>query len=543
MCCVYVIFSNFPIVTDHTWYNDSFCPRNFTTDINISDFESLDAENILIKVILSQIIIFIVYLLIQLASKYKYFHVIGQEQQICAENKASENLSREPIILKLISISVGPIICRDIVKNSSEYSKIVGDHDDHESIDDYGIGGYMPVQPQQILHRKYKVLRKLGFGHFSTVWLCENIHDKSYLAVKIVKAASAFCEVATDEIKILGFAMGNDRNHIGRKHIVEFFCNFTETSVNGPHVCMGFELMGPSLYRLIVQSDFQGIQLSGVRSIMKQVLRGLVYLHNSCRIIHTDLKPENILITVNECYIRKLVDAAYRCNREKVPNECENEDYDDFEELNFRRNKSYPEDDFMSALEGHASRHTREVGLYSPMWVDPNIQVKIADLGNACWADKHYSHEIQTMQYRALEVILGANYSFAADMWSVGCIAFELATGEYLFCPKTKANYSSNDDHIALIWELLDGIPKYITKRGINSHLYFTSEGKLRNIPESQMRIWKLENVLIEKYKWRKLDAIWFSGFILSLIEPDPDLRSKASTALTNEWLQTDDSS
>ena len=44
-----------------------------------------------------------------------------------------------------------------------------------------------------------------------------------------------------------------------------------------------------------------------VRSIIRQTLEGLDYLHSSCKIIHTDIKPENILLCVDENYIRRLV--------------------------------------------------------------------------------------------------------------------------------------------------------------------------------------------------------------------------------------------
>ena len=37
----------------------------------------------------------------------------------------------------------------------------------------------------------------------------------------------------------------------------------------------------------------------------------------------------------------------------------------------------------------------------------PDLKVKIADLGNACWESHHYTDDIQTRQYRSLEVILG----------------------------------------------------------------------------------------------------------------------------------------
>ena len=36
--------------------------------------------------------------------------------------------------------------------------------------------------------------------------------------------------------------------------------------------------------------------------------------------------------------------------------------------------------------------------------VDEGLTVKIADLGNACWVHHHFTEEIQTRQYRSLEV-------------------------------------------------------------------------------------------------------------------------------------------
>jgi serine/threonine protein kinase len=51
-----------------------------------------------------------------------------------------------------------------------------------------------------------------------------------------------------------------------------------------------------------------------------------------------------------------------------------------------------------------------------------DMNVKIADLGNACWVDRHFSRDIQTRQYRSPEVILGAPYDTSADIWSCACL-------------------------------------------------------------------------------------------------------------------------
>ena len=50
------------------------------------------------------------------------------------------------------------------------------------------------------------------------------------------------------------------------------------------------------------------------------------------------------------------------------------------------------------------------------------ISVKIADLGNACWAGHHFTNDIQTRQYRSPEVILGAKWGASTDVWSMAAM-------------------------------------------------------------------------------------------------------------------------
>lgn len=84
-----------------------------------------------------------------------------------------------------------------------------------------------------------------------------------------------------------------------------------------------------------------------------------------------------------------------------------------------------------------------------------DLLVKICDMGNACPMDKHYSDIIQTREYRSPEVILGGEYDETADIWSLACMIFELVTGDYLFDPKKGKTFRKNDDHLALITELI----------------------------------------------------------------------------------------
>jgi serine/threonine-protein kinase SRPK1 len=91
----------------------------------------------------------------------------------------------------------------------------------------------------------------------------------------------------------------------------------------------------------------------------------------------------------------------------------------------------------------------------------------------------HFTDDIQTRQYRSIEVLLGVPYTYSADIWSTACLAFELATGDYLFDPHSGENYSRDEDHLAHIIELLGAIPQSIIMRGKHGLKYFSSYGEI----------------------------------------------------------------
>ena len=167
--------------------------------------------------------------------------------------------------------------------------------------------------------------------------------------------------------------------------------------------------------------------------------------------------------------------------------------------------------------------------------IDPSIEVKICDIGNACWFNHHFSTIIQTRQYRSPEVILGINYNETSDIWSLACMLFELATGDFLFEPRKGDTFSKNDDHLAQIIEAVGKMPKNFALSGLDSFKYFDKRGKLRRI--KNLIYFPIKDILVKKYNFKEKEAKAFSDFLMPMLEYYPDKRASARELLKHPWL------
>ena len=172
---------------------------------------------------------------------------------------------------------------------------------EEEDSEDYCKGGYHPVSVGEVFKDgRYRVTRKLGWGHFSTVWLARDNRTGKHVALKVVRSAAHYTETAVDEIKLLNRVNEANPNHPGKRYVVGLLDSFEHKGPNGVHMCMVFEVLGENLLGLIKKWNHRGIPMPLVKQITKQVLLGLDYMHRECGIIHTDLKPENVLIEIGD---------------------------------------------------------------------------------------------------------------------------------------------------------------------------------------------------------------------------------------------------
>ena len=349
------------------------------------------------------------------------------------------------------------------------------ENDDAEPNEDYVVGGYHRVMIGDIYDNRYRVVRKLGWGVYSTVWQCYDVRREREIALKIQKSAPEYTNAAMNEIEILENIRRQTLADEIHSHVVELEEHFYFQGSHGKHVCMVFELLGDTLLHEIQERG--PLEVPEVRSVTRCLLECLAFLHERIGVLHTDIKPENVL-------------------RDVGPRQ-------------------------------HYGR------------------VKLVDLGTAFYKHNQTVRDIQTREYRCPEGILGVwPFEPAADIWSVGCLVFELLTGETLFDPQSPSPgemFSKDESHLAQAVELLGNIPVDLINRGRHAQDWFLRDtSSLRNIavkpPSDDVNA--LATVLKDNFNFEHQGAEDISEFLQQLLEYDPKKRSSASRALRLPWLE-----
>ncbi|KAK9069397.1 hypothetical protein SSX86_011300 [Deinandra increscens subsp. villosa] len=416
----------------------------------------------------------------------------------------------------------------------SSSSSSSGSEEEDEGMDSYRKGGYHAVRVGDTFSGgRYIAQRKLGWGQFSTVWLAYDSLTSKYVALKIQKSAPEFAESAIHEIEVVSVLTKNDPDN--KKCVIRLLNHFKHTGPNGQHFCMVFEFLGDSILQLIKYNRYKGLPLNRVRAICRCILTALDYLHTQLGIIHTDLKPENILLvsTINPSNdpnrskkgpILSKPDGSMNNGGGFVVNAIE-------KRLKQRARQAVARISARRASLGGFRPVTKGDRCFDGI----DFRCKVVDFGNACWANRPNAEEIQTRQYRAPEVILQSGYTYSADMWSFACTAFELATGEMMFAPKPGQSYSEDEDHLALMMEILGKIPRKIAIGGLRSKDYFDRYGDLKRI--RRLKHVPLARLLIDKFKFSVNDARDFADFLIPILDFAPEKRPTAEQCLQHPWL------
>uniref|UniRef100_A0A1B0A8Y7 Protein kinase domain-containing protein n=1 Tax=Glossina pallidipes TaxID=7398 RepID=A0A1B0A8Y7_GLOPL len=253
----------------------------------------------------------------------------------------------------------------------------------------------------------HKIMATLGEGTFGRVVKVKDMERDYCMALKIIKNVEKYREAAKLEINALEKIAQKDPNceHLCVK-MIDWF------DYHG-HMCIVFEMLGLSVFDFLRENNYEPYPLEQVRHMAYQLCYSVKFLHDN-RLTHTDLKPENILF----------VDSEYNTH------------------YNHKIN-----------------REVRRV---------KNTDVRLIDFGSATFDHEHHSTIVSTRHYRAPEVILELGWSQPCDVWSIGCILFELYLGITLF------QTHDNREHLAMMERILGQIPYRMARLTFSNHALYS---------------------------------------------------------------------
>jgi serine/threonine-protein kinase SRPK3 len=199
--------------------------------------------------------------------------------------------------------------------------------------------------------------------------------ENRYVALKILVADAFSGTNRLHELRVLQCAKSADPEHIGHGRIVMLLDHFQHQGPHGIHFCLVLELLGPnlSIVQRLYEKQQHELPVTVVKQITKQILQGLEYLHDSCRIIHTgktfgrgstnqDIQPSNILVELDS------VDSAIAAFIRQQSPELEGPQCMDGSTNNVSENCDPSESNWLPV----------EVPIGEREW---NLKIKIADLG------------------------------------------------------------------------------------------------------------------------------------------------------------------
>jgi len=273
-------------------------------------------------------------------------------------------------------------------------------------------------RPGDVLYSRYEIKRQLGEGTFGKV--AEVIDHQAAihktadgrlattskrLAVKIIKSVEKYRDAAKLEINVLEKINAKDPEG-------NFLCvNMSHWFDFCGHICLVFDLLGASVFDFMKDNNYAPYPLEQVRHMGLQLVHSVKFLHDN-KLTHTDLKPENILF-VNS----------------------------DYETTYNQRGK--------------------------PVKQVRDSSIRLIDFGSATFDDEHHSTVVSTRHYRAPEVILELGWAQPCDVWSIGCIIYELFQGITLF------QTHDNREHLAMMEAILGSLPYKMIKKSRKSKYFY----------------------------------------------------------------------
>ena len=161
----------------------------------------------------------------------------------------------------------------------------------------------------------------------------------------------------------------------------------------------------------------------------------------------------------------------------------------------------------------------------------------IIDLGNVEYIDDRVQDEIMMRSYRPPENIISDFYDCKSDMWSLGCLVYELITNKYLFEVSRRKNSIDRDRcHLHMMYEYLGKMPKSIYSSCDFSKDLFDNKGNI--IKNKICEFTNLEKLFEDESTYSDYEIKEISIFLRKLLVYNHNQRLSSKDCYENIWLK-----
>ncbi|KAH9868317.1 hypothetical protein J1614_007389 [Plenodomus biglobosus] len=324
---------------------------------------------------------------------------------------------------------------------------------EEESLPDYVASRYYPMRIGEMLHDRYQVVGKLGFGATSTVWLAR---DLRHVALKLFIDSKSMGDEQETELNVYKRIENSSKGHPGHRAVRSLLDSFDVDGPNGRHQCLVHPPLWESILDIRHRNPVRRLPEPVVALVLQRLFQALDLLHTKCYVAHTDIKEANILIGADKSILEAFEQAEL--------------------------NGPIPRKD----VDGRTIYLSRE--LTTPKEFGAPV---LCDLGSAVELDDGVEHreDIQPNVYRAPEVILDIPWTCSVDIWNVGCVIWDALENEHLFTGHDpELNIYRGRAHLAEMIALLGPPPPSLLARANLRSKFFSDGGTFSAgipIPES----------------------------------------------------------
>ncbi|KAI8996626.1 kinase-like protein [Trametes punicea] len=393
-----------------------------------------------------------------------------------------------------------------------------------EELERYSVGGYHPVVVGDTFdsnptltsnERRYRVLHKLGYGSYATVWLARDNRSNTFVALKLATADSATEADSREARMLLRLARAADDGH--STHVLTLYDHFTVAGPNGRHPVLVTEVVVPfsAAVRRFASPGW-------LKAAVRGLALGVAHMHRN-GIKHGDLHLGNL-----------------GCAMPELATQDEDDVVQDL--------STY---DVTLVLPCDAAAQTPSLPPYvlppcdlakywerirSPMNQEPDV--KILDFGNARGAVEPPG-EIQCAVGACAPEVAFARvalresrpaWGLPSDVWAVGAMMYEIVSGSSLFY-----GVGMGDGLLGRMVGLAGWVPK-------DWQAYWQSRPGLQTTDvsvDAADQEWERRRGVLRKGCTDEADAHRLVALLRKVLVLEPESRPSIEDVLKDPWLQT----